>query len=242
MDSDQLALVARRSRAAALLTAGGAVIVILALGSSALELHHLQQDVVAVRQVKADLEHRKDDLAAQIEVLDKQLTQKKAEVAKLTPYALTGLGHRDTAEATPAVLETSLNAGQLAARLAQEGRDRRIDVIVRYYPKDIERDLNDGVVLPKLTSYGFRLEQGKPRTPFARTNSVWVGSAVQLDDVRLVVLTLIAAGVDIKGVREFREPTGQKSKVIEIGADAALADRAPVTAQAIMAASGFPRS
>jgi hypothetical protein len=116
-----------------------------------------------------------------------------------------------------------------------------MDVVVRYYPKDVERDLNDGVVLPKLRSYGFQLEHAEPRYPSTPTNSVWFGSDVQLNDVRLVALTLVAAGVELKAVREFREPTGQKKRMIEIGADAALVTGPAVTASAIMEAAGFSR-
>jgi hypothetical protein len=237
MDEGQLARAARSSRATAVLTMGGAAIVILVLVVSSLELNRLRDDVRALEQRRRTLIADNETFNTENHALDEQLAAKRAEVAKLEPFALTGLGHRDTTVTNPDVLATSVNAGELAGQLAARDVEQRPGITVRYYPKDFELDLNDKIVVPKLDSYGFRLERGVAKNK-SHTNAIWAGGKVPLNDVRLVALTLIAAGVEIKCIRPFQVGGSANARLIEIGADPALTERSAVTIQAVMA-NGF---
>ncbi|MBI2839429.1 MAG: hypothetical protein HYX75_14030 [Acidobacteria bacterium] len=234
MTSTRNAKVARGSRIAALVTAGGAIIIVLSLVYATDRIETLSTET-------QELLARRDNLSSQVQSLDGKLAQKRAEIERLRPLALAGLGHEDPANADPAVLAQGLDARVMAQRLALEGLERRRSVVVRYYPKEFERDVNEAIVLPALSDHGFRLERGVSRVQEVPTNAVWCGRQVHPDDVRLVALTLVAAGLEIKAIREFSDPTGPKKHVIEIGADASLSSATGLTIEEIRDAEGFQR-
>jgi hypothetical protein len=234
MNPTELSELARRSHSSAALSAGGAFLVVAALAFAGANLSRLRNETDA-------LQERRLDLTNEIANLETELDRKRSEVKQLAPLALAGLGHKSPETSTPEVLSLSLDATAHAKRLAKSGVDRRARVTVRYYPKDFERDLNEGVVLPKLRGYGFRLEKGRPRVPGVPTNAVWTGAAVDPNDVRLVVFTLQAAGLQIKAVRRFRDADGAKRQTIEIGSDASMTKQAPLRVEEVMAASDFAR-
>jgi len=59
--------------------------------------------------------------------------------------------------------------------------------------------------------------------------------------VKLIALTLMTAGVEIKAVRQFRDASGPKRRSIEIGGDASLVNASPLTLAAISDAVDFHR-
>src|SRR5215472_4595989 len=129
---------ARRSQFAALITGGGALLVISALTYGSLKLERLREEV-------NQLSVRRDTLQQEVRDLDAKLAEKHRQVDLLTPLALTGLGHKNPSKAEASAVRPSLEARKEAERLALNGKDRRRTVILRYYPKELDRDVNEGI-------------------------------------------------------------------------------------------------
>ena len=72
---------------------------------------------------------------------------------------------------------------------------------------------------------------------------MWFGSPVDVEDVKLVALTLIRAGVQIRAFRPIQDYiVGKKDlPLIQVGADASIVNDPTLTVDAIRAASRFSR-
>ena len=95
--------------------------------------------------------------------------------------------------------------------------------IIEYFT----RDLDKAVVTKALQESGLEFRKTPARITDDPTNSIWVGNAVPLSDVKFVALTLLRAGVQLRAVRRFHDSSGPKAHLIEIGADRDM-DNAPV--------------
>jgi hypothetical protein len=212
---------------AAVISGIGAALMIGVTGVAAFELYQLRQDV-------AQITERRDALQREVAALDEEIARKRAENQRLGPLALQSLGHVAPQQATEAVVTASVNAIDIADRLAATGKERRGALTIQYYARDLDRVVNEDVVLPRLRSYGFHLAPAPAsRLADVPTNVVWKGAGVSDDDARLVVAALVAAGVQIKGVRDVRDPEGPKRNIIEIGASVELRDAPPLTVDQI---------
>jgi hypothetical protein len=255
MNHTRLWRIAHGSSRSALIVAAGVFFVVLALLYASAKLVQFRKDISTHESVVAGLNSEIRQLAArndeQLERLRQAETQvatakedvaaRDKEIADFRRVTLAGLGHKKSGAADSAALERSLAARDLADRIAQTGGERRAQVRLRYYPADFERHLNETVVLAKLGAYGFRIEKAGARIASVPVNAVWIGEDVHPDDARLVVLTLVSAGVDVKAVRHFREPRGPKKKLIEIGTDSSLARAPGLSTTQIMALAKFKR-
>jgi len=94
---------------------------------------------------------------------------------------------------------------------------------IEYFSRDLDKD----IVSKALQEGGLRFSQAPARVADDPTNSVWVGDAVPLSDVKFVALTLLRAGVQLRAVRRFHDGSGPKAHLIEIGADRSV-DNDPV--------------
>jgi hypothetical protein len=94
---------------------------------------------------------------------------------------------------------------------------------IEYFTKDLDKE----VVTKALQESGLKFRKAPARVTDDPTNSVWVGDAVPLADVKFVALTLLRAGVQLRAVRRFHDGSGAKTHLIEIGADRAV-DNSPV--------------
>ena len=231
MDLDRIK---RTSTIAAVCTAAGAVVIVITLASAVREIQSLEQQSAHIRDEIAQKARERDQLKREIEDL-------KQDKAKLEPLALSGLGVKNPASFDAVQVQRSLTANDLFEEQAGDNAARRASVTLRYFPKDFERDLNEDVVLPRMKKLGFRMEVGHPRLSSVPTNSIWFGSSVDVDDVRAAAYVLIAAGLKIKAIRPFRDASGPKHGVIEIGADTKVVSDAPLTAEAIRSGESFRR-
>ncbi|MGB7947259.1 MAG: hypothetical protein WCH75_06225, partial [Candidatus Binatia bacterium] len=75
------------------------------------------------------------------------------------------------------------------------------------------------------------------------TNAIWFGSPVDIEDVKLVALTLIRAGVQIRAIRPIQDYLVNKKDLplIQVGADSSVVNDPPLTVEQIRAASRFTR-
>ena len=235
--------IGRASRTAAVLSLLGAAIVFGSLWFSADRLWRMEKKAARLAASTQQLETRRDVLSEEIRGLSDQLEKKMLELNAAAPFALSGLGHREvTQQVAEAGLSGSVRAAQRAEALSRDGAARRANVAVRYYPRDFERELNAAVVLPRLSSFGFRLDRrAQAKLSDVPTNAIWCGRNVAPEDVKIVALTLVAAGLEIKAIREFRDPTGPKRGAIEIGGDRSFVNAASLSYEQIAEATDFRR-
>lgn len=136
-------------------------------------------------------------------------------------------------------VQQSLTANQdlqQAAGLAP--RESRKVVTVQYFPKDVDGEKVESALL----ELGFTLDKKRAPVPGIPTNSIWYGTRVSIEDVKLVALTLIRAGVQIKAIRPFADYSPRKNAaLIQVGADVAVINNAPLSVEGIRNATRFAR-
>lgn len=97
------------------------------------------------------------------------------------------------------------------------------NIAIRYYYKTVD----DEKIMLSLKSLGYSFEKKQPNDHMAsqKTNSIWYGSNVSITDCKIVALSLMRAGIEIKAIRGFRNNEinpAFKSNIIEIGGDRTL--------------------
>ena len=136
-------------------------------------------------------------------------------------------------------VQQSLTANQeiqQAARLAP--RESRKAVTVQYFPKGVDGNKVESALM----ELGFILDKKQAPLPGIPTNSIWYGTPVSIEDVKLVALTLIRAGVQIKALRPFADYSPRKNaSLIQVGADVAVVNDSPLSVEGIRDASRFSR-
>lgn len=108
--------------------------------------------------------------------------------------------------------------------------------IIQYFAKSTDSD----AVTKALQSGGFEFVR-VPGQRAEATNCIWVGSAVSLGNVKAVATALVRAGVPLRAIRQFRESSGPKANLIEIGADRTLENAPALTEDQIQSMSQVPR-
>ena len=111
-------------------------------------------------------------------------------------------------------------------------------VTVQYFPKDLDR----GIVEAALRGLGVNLVIGTTQVSESGTNAIWFGQDVSVDDVKLIAMSLIRSGVGIKAIRPFRNPGGERSSLVQVGADRAYANRPALTSRDVQRATRFVRT
>jgi hypothetical protein len=158
-----------------------------------------------------------------------------------TRELLMQFGWQSDRAATAGAKEDSVDQSLKANQAIQQATARtpaasRGGVVVQYFPKNVDGNRVDAA----LTELGFRLERRSALVPGMSTNSIWYGTPVALEDVKLVALTLIRAGVQIRAIRPFSDSsTRRDASLIQVGADVEVADRPPLTVDAIRDAKVF---
>jgi hypothetical protein len=132
----------------------------------------------------------------------------------------------------------SYSAKQLKPSIVLRGTNKqRSKTTLKYYPKNVDVD----VVTRTLKGLGFNLKTGKP-TQQLPTNSIWFGAEVPLDEVKIVALTLIEAGVLIQAIRPFKPSSASRKKfTIEVGSDPEYTSKPAITAKSISENYKFTR-
>lgn len=108
-----------------------------------------------------------------------------------------------------------------------------------YFPKLSDQDK----ALISLKEIGYTLEIKQPKEYMANsaTNSIWLGSYgnEKIENIKLIALYLMRAGVKIKAIRLFQYPDGPKAKIIQVGADKSVLYYADWTMNDIIKAKRF---
>jgi hypothetical protein len=107
--------------------------------------------------------------------------------------------------------------------------------IIEYFAKDNE---GDGVTRA-LRDHGLDVIKLPGQIP-GPTNSLWAGNGVTIAEVKPIALTLLRAGVQLKAVRHFRDGSGSKERLIEIGSDQKFATAPVLTEEQIQNMTDLP--
>jgi len=128
--------------------------------------------------------------------------------------------------------------GMLAAETASD-RERRSRTTIEIWAKDIDQ----GKVRAALAALGFRLAERDAYVKDVATNSLWFGRATKVQDVKLVVLALVRAGVELRSIRPIpAEIVGKRDlPLIQVGADVSMVHEPVWTVERLLRATEFPR-
>jgi hypothetical protein len=206
-----------------------------------------QQRAESARQqaLRAEEQHRSDQ--QEIATLQKQVRDVKDGVES----AVTGintilLGFGFTPETAAAATEKQIAISQKANTLVKtaiessdaSSKAERQRITVEYFPKNVD----PVVIRNTLSSLGFTFREGTPQQRGA-TNAIWFGQDVPLSDVKLVALTLVRAGVDLKTIRPFRKshPVPDRNFLIQVGTDAEFSGKTSIGVSEIANATAFTR-
>jgi hypothetical protein len=138
--------------------------------------------------------------------------------------------------ATAASVSRSLDADRAYQRLLSARASGQSGIRVEYFPKDVDGEK----VIAAMKEAGMEVVQKRPVREEA-TNAVWVGDDVPVDAAKLVGLALLRAGVDLVAIRRFRDGSGAKSKLMQVGADSTLVGRPPLSAARVSGLTALTR-
>jgi cell division protein FtsB len=193
------------------------------------EKKRLDTEVAALRNEEQDLQQR-------IAEKQRKLDEKQEQVELLEPLAGEALGRkkeRIVGESAD-ILEGARAANQ-AAQLAARADEyaRRQQITITHYEKSLAREVDLDVVVRSLKKFGFKVQSKESRLQDLATNAIWFGKDVTDDDVRLVALTLMGAGVEIRWISRFSNWEGPKRSTIEIGSWVRVVELTPWSTQAV---------
>lgn len=177
---------------------------------------------IAVALQIGPLIKKKADLEKEIDQKERKLEKIKEEIVFLEPIAGMGLGFEfpDSFDKSR-IPEQSRKAVKYVNELAKLSTnaeiERRKRITIQYFPK-LDEEVNIRIVVPYLQKFGFQIEAKEPKVTWVSTNSVWFGTNVKIEDVKLVACALISARVKIRAIRPFIRPGGRKASLIQIGA------------------------
>jgi hypothetical protein len=147
-----------------------------------------------------------------------------------------GFSSQKAETATTASVSRSIVANRAYQGLLSARTGGHSETHVEYFPKDVDGEK----VIAAMKEAGLNVVEKRPVREEA-TNAVWVGDDVPVDDAKLVGLALLRAGVDVVAIRRFRDGGGIKSKLIQVGSDAAMVGSKPLTAADVSVLALLPR-
>jgi predicted RecA/RadA family phage recombinase len=122
-------------------------------------------------------------------------------------------------DASDEQIKESIEANRDREKLLAEASIKHRNITVQYFPKAVDGQ----IVSNRLKQAGFNvLVMARPVNDLP-TNAIWAGDAVTVEDVKLVALTLIRAGVQLRAIKRSR-PRRQLETVIQVGTEPALSD------------------
>jgi muramidase (phage lysozyme) len=128
------------------------------------------------------------------------------------------------------VLQNELSL--LGNSLAQKQEN---SVVVEYFPKDVD----NGVVEKALRNLDYQLILLPTLTVDVPSNSIWFGSKVKIEHVKLVAEKLINSGVEIRAIRPFNQDVKFADLLIQVGADPEIQNRPSLTLEEVRSISNF---
>lgn len=211
--------------------------VFTAIGTIASSYHSSESAKVEKQELQNRINELKDQNKQLMEKIKKIPDETAVIISKLQKF---GFSYERAREATPQEIMQSKNANQklILSQSSNQDIERRKAITVEYFPKNVDPN----VVISALEQLGFKFKAGTANVKNIPTNAIWFGSNVSLEDVKLVAYTLIRAGVKIRTIKPFREPSKDHwASKIQVGADGDYKDSPPLTVEQIRDATDFPR-
>lgn len=215
------------------------VLVLSAGATAAASVHDQNAHRVEADTLRDDLSTTKALVAATKESTDRTRTLLANLVANLTDtygYAKSRVNARDLTTDQVALLEKSASADNALQTLpAVPSFSAAIKPTVRYFAKD----LDPKVVQQALAKQGFSVDVRPPHDTNP-TNVIWIGDNITADEARTVALILVRAGVQLNAILRFRDGTGSRAKLIEVGAHEGYRTKQFLSVEQIQAMKEFP--
>lgn len=160
-----------------------------------------------------------------------------SQVSLLAQYGWVG-STDDELLANAVAAQTAIE--QILKSSSSDANSRRRGTTVQIFAK--ERDVaRVKLALDSLSALGFKFEVVKAKLPNDATNAVWYGTHADIQDVRLVALALMRAGIPVLTVRPLENYFSNKDlPLIQAGASRVASSWPRLTAQQVMQASSFP--
>jgi hypothetical protein len=105
------------------------------------------------------------------------------------------------------------------------------------------KDVDSAKVDQALRDLGYPVTRPSAIVKDLPTNALWFGSAVPVEDVQVVALALMRAGVTLRAIRPIQDELVAKKDepLIQVGADTGVVDRPPWTVERLLTARSFKR-
>lgn len=147
---------------------------------------------------------------------------------------------RDSPALALAVRPGTASAGRASVTMSSPApAPSRAPVRIELFAKDLDQAL----VNQALQELGYPVLRPRALVGDTATNALWFGSAVPLQDVRVVALALIRAGVKLRAIRPIQDSLVAKKDLplIQVGADKGVLDQPPYTVEQVLKQARFER-
>jgi len=203
----------------------------------AISLNGLYQEIENIKVIKHVEQLKYETLKFENYVLEEKKYQLETELMSTYGLSIDSI----TSLSTKEVLEISLSANDAIKSIVRSYSPKN-NVTVRYYKKTIDEKR----VAVELEALGYKFVERSPSEYMSKkkTNAIWFGSGVQIEDTKIIALSLIRAGIPIKGIRPYRNSLTNpdyKRNIIEVGASTDLEDKPLLTVVNVKNAVGFRR-
>lgn len=209
------------------------------------KLNSLRHELGELESLKQQSISEREQIKAEIAELEKEKNRLAKEKAIAETDLIKAMGYSPTFNEkaqNEAAKATAIAANMAIKQMTKSNWNSQKDIEVYYYNKTID----EKKIVVGLEALGYQFRTAPPTRYMAKkqTNAIWFGSDVPLEDVKVVALALMRAGIQIKAIRPYRSsdtnPT-YKSNRIEIGASVDVENRPPLTVDEVVAATGFQR-
>ncbi len=171
-----------------------------------------------------------DSLKAQRDSVAHQIEEKQTALAQ-AQRTLDETQHKlDLANA-------DLSVTQLAVAAAAKSQPK--SATLEYFPKGADGHR----VETALRQLGFKFTSGNPKLKGVATNTIFYGSKVEQQELKLVASALVQGNIGLKAICTLRNSDSEQNRMlIEIGAMANLDGRQSLTEDAIMTGQAIPKN
>lgn len=207
------------------------------ISSNSRKISELKAEASRERDLMAALKLNSHTLQSEIEILNQRKEVLLNETSKRLNISTDSIEKLST--------NPSIEKGAKATKALKDISKNHVpssSITIWYYMKS----QNQKKILNALGETGYILEakDSKNKVNNYESNALWFGAKVPLDDVKIVALALVAAGVELKGIRLYEASDKNpeyKANIIEIGCDANLIKLKALSTIEIKNAQGFSR-
>lgn len=200
-----------------------------------IRVNNLTREIKSLEKLKQAEVEKYQSLLSDNKVLE--VKKKELEEELMTTYGF-------TIDSTMSLLkneglEKSLSANDAIKFILSRHKPNN-NIIIAYYDRTID-EKRVGLELRAL-GYHFKNKSASEYMSKKKTNAIWFGAEVPIVDIKIVALTLIRAGIPIKGIRPYKNNStyrNYKKNIIEVGASVDLDTKPQLTVEQVKNAKEF---